>query len=300
MLAVVLAVVAAVLLVAVPTVVLYETIAQPLTTIANLQIRNTMKALPLRSSLRALSILVLTSLLFACAVTHAPVQPALDSSGAVQQRHTVALLGATGMVGRFIIRESLARGYHVRALARRPAALDDYLGQITVIQGDARDPAVIRQLLNGSDVVLSALGPVSADGDAAKLIGTVVATNVLQAMDVEPISRYIVVSGGGVVMPGDERNFLGWWIRMLVRLGLSDTLEDKQAEYALLAASSADWTLVRAPLIDPQPFISPALVSLKTPPTFRLRAAELARFMVEQIQSREYIRQGPFLGSRSE
>lgn len=253
-----------------------------------------------KSILRGLSIVVVSSLLFACASPGPPVQPAPDTSGIAQEHRTVALLGATGMVGRFIIRESLARGYDVRALARTPAKLDEYRGQITVIKGDAREPAVIRELLSGSDVVLSALGPVKADGDAAKFVSTAVAGNILQEMERQAISQYILVSGGGVVMPGDKRNLLGWWVRTLARLGLSDTLEDKQAEYALLADSSAEWMLVRAPLIDPEPFIYPALVSSKTPPTFRLRAGELARFMVDQIQLREHIRQGPFLGSRVE
>ena len=253
-----------------------------------------------RFTLRGLSLVVVASLLFACASPGPTVQTTLDSPSRAQEHRTIALLGATGMVGRFIIQESLERGYDVRALARTPAKLDEYRGQITVIKGDALDPVVIRQLLSGSDVVLSALGPVKADGDAAKFVSTAVAGNILQEMENQAISQYILVSGGGVVMPGDKRNLLGWWIRTLVRLGLNDTLKDKQAEYALLAKSSADWTLVRAPLIDPKPFISPALVSLKTPPAFRLRAAELARFMVDQIQMREYIRQGPFLGSRAE
>lgn len=253
-----------------------------------------------KTILRGLSILVLASLLFACASSGPALQPALEKPNVAQEHRTVALLGATGMVGRFIIKESLARGYSVRALARTPAKLDEYQGRITVIKGDARDPAVIRELLTGSDVVLSALGPVRADGAASKFLSTAVAGNILQEMQRQSISQYSLVSGGGVVMPGDKRNLLGWWIRTLVRLGLKDTLKDKQAEYAVLAESSADWMIVRAPLIDPEEFISPALVSLKSPPTFRLRAAELARFMVDQIELREYLRQGPFLGSRAE
>ncbi len=251
-----------------------------------------------RKIIRRLPIVAVVGLLFACASPGPVVYPRPDRSDIVQKHHTVALLGATGMVGGFIIRESLARGYDVRALARTPAKLEEYGSRITIVKGDARDRMVIRELLSGSDVVISALGPVKADGDAAKFVSTAVTGNVLREMESQAISQYMLISGGGVVMPGDNRNLLGWWIRTLVRLGLSDTLEDKQAEYALLAASSVDWMLVRAPLIDPEPFISPALVSLETPPTFRLRAAELARFMVDQIQFRDYIRQGPFLGSR--
>jgi hypothetical protein len=98
-------------------------------------------------------------------------------------------------------------------------------------------------------------------------------------------------------MPDDDRNILGWWVRTLARIGLNSALQDKQAEYEALAQSSANWMLVRCPLIDAEPYQSPPLVSLETPPAFRVRAGELARFMIDQIGQREYIRQGPFLGS---
>ena len=129
--------------------------------------------------------------------------------------------------------------------------------------------------------MLSSLGPVKADGDAAKFVSTAVAGNILQEMESQDISQYILVSGGGVAIPGDKRNLMGWWIRTLVRLGLRGTLADKQAEYALLANSSADWTLVRAPLDRSRAVCFPSLgFTQYDPPAFRLRAAELARFMV--------------------
>ena len=249
--------------------------------------------------LRILSIVFCASLMLAC--TAQPTRedlahsvPQTESS----QHRTVALLGATGMVGGYLLEAALGRGYTVRALARNPAKLARFSGRITIITGDARDPAVIRKLLHGSDAVISALGPVKADGDASRFINTTVTRNVLEAMPAEDISLYIAVSGAAVVMPADNRNLLGWWIRTLAQIGLRSALQDKQAEYALLADSDVDWILVRCPLIDPEPFDSPPLVSLKTPPAFRVRAGELAQFMMQQLDTRDFVRQGPFLGSR--
>ena len=249
--------------------------------------------------LRALSILFCASLMLAC-TAQTPREEAANSAPQPEssQHHTVALLGATGMVGGYLLEAALRRGYTVRALARNPAKLAQFGRRITIITGDARDPAVIRELLLGSDVVVSALGPVKADGDASRLINTTVTRNVLEAMPSEDISLYIAVSGAAVVMPGDQRNLLGWWIRTLAQVGLRGALQDKQAEYDLLADSDVNWTLVRCPLIDPEPFDSPPLVSLKTPPAFRVRAGEVAQFMMKQLDARDFVRQGPFLGSR--
>ena len=211
---------------------------------------------------------------------------------------TLALLGGTGMVGGYLLRDALARGYDVRVLARTPAKLNALADQITIVQGDARDPAAIAALLRGSDVVISTLGPVKGDGEAARTINNTATRNVLRAMEGTGVSRYLVVSGAAVVMPGDQRDLLGWWIRTLARIGLSDALQDKQAEYALLAASDADWVLVRCPLIDAQAFRQPPMVSTLTPPAFRVRAGEVSQFIFEQVDSSQYVREGPFLGSR--
>lgn len=255
----------------------------------------------LRRALQVVGTVVYACLLLACTSSGPPIEAQLPAApvAVTTEHHTVALLGATGMVGDFLLREALARGYSVRALARSPAKLAEFSGRITIVEGDARDPAVVDELLRGSDVVVSALGPVKADGAAQLSINTIVTGNVLQAMLAQDISRYLVVSGAGVALPADERDVLGWWIRTLARVALADALLDKQAEFEMLAKSSADWTLVRCPLIDAESFRTPALVSVLTPPAFRVRAGEVARFTIDQIDSTDYSRQGPFLGSSS-
>jgi threonine dehydrogenase-like Zn-dependent dehydrogenase len=253
----------------------------------------------LRGALPSGVIAACASLLLACASAPEPIPvPDRTPDEVVSEQPTVALLGATGMVGGYLLREALARGYTVRALARTPAKLDDFTSQITIVKGDARDPIAIQALLRGADVVISALGPVAADGDAARYISRNTTDNILQAMQHEGISHYMVVSGAAVVMPGDDRDLLGWWVRTLAQIGLSGALQDKQAEYEVLAKSSADWMLVRCPIIEPQAYRSPPLVSLQTPPAFRVRAAEVASFMLDQIGARQFVREGPFIGSR--
>jgi uncharacterized protein YbjT (DUF2867 family) len=252
----------------------------------------------LRGVLQVLGIITGACVMLACASTGPLPAPAPYTMAQDGEQRTVALLGASGMVGGYLLREALAQGYTVRVLARTPAKLSEFADQITIVRGDARDPVAVAELLRGSDAVISALGPVKADGDAANFINTAATGNVLQAMQSEGISQYMAVSGAAVVMPGDDRDLLGWWIRTLAQIGLSDALQDKQAEYALLATSSADWMLVRCPLIDPDAYRRAPLVSTKTPSAFRLRAGELARFMIDQLQAREFVREGPFLGSR--
>ena len=202
------------------------------------------------------------------------------------------------MVGGFVLQEALTQGYNIRALVRTPQKLNALKDQITIVQGDALDRAAIDALLAGSDVVISALGPVKADGEAALMVSTTASGHVIESMLEHSIQRYIVVSGGAVTVPGDDRNMTGWLLQQAASLTLRSTLQDKQAEYELLADSSSQWTLVRCPIIDPEPFEQHAAASLETPTSFRLRAGELARFIVDQISSDEFVGEAPFLSSR--
>lgn len=239
-------------------------------------------------------------LLVACSSTPVTVEPTADSIDlSVPQRElTIAVLGGTGMVGSFILQEALEQGYQVRVLARSPQKLEHLKDQITIIEGDAREAAVIDELLQGSDVVVSALGPVRADGDAALMVSTVATGHIIDLSPRHNIQRYILVSGGGVNVPGDDRNITGWIMQKMVSVALSDTLEDKQAEYELLATSSLRWTLLRCPRISKDPFVEPPVASLVTPTAYNLRAGDLAWFMINEVGRGEFVGQAPFLNNQ--
>ncbi len=249
---------------------------------------------------RNILIIIMALMLSACVSPDrqpAPL-PDIDSSIVPRKNITIAMLGATGMTGGYIVQEALAQGYKIRALARTPQKLDALKEQVTIIEGDARDPAAIDTLLQGSDVVISALGPTKADGAAAKMLNTAATGHIIQLMPQHNIERYILVSGAAVDIPGDARNLTGWLMQKMVSIGMHDALIDKQAEYHLLADSSVQWTLVRCPLIKEQPFEQQPRASLLTPSAFTLRAGELASFVIQQIESPEFINEGPFLESR--
>ena len=112
-------------------------------------------------------LLVLFAFVLSACVSHdrqtSPL-PAVDGGAAPKKNVTIALLGATGLVGGFILDRALAQGYDIRALARTPQKLERYEGRITIVKGDALDTAAIEALLQGSHIVISALGPVKADG----------------------------------------------------------------------------------------------------------------------------------------
>ena len=99
-------------------------------------------------------------------------------------------------------------------------------------------------------------------------------------------------------MPGDKRNFTGWLLKTGALITLNATVKDKRAEYQLLANSDVNWTLIRCPIIKDEPYAREPHVSLVTPSAYSLRAGELASFIVSEVESGEFARQGPFLNSQ--
>ncbi len=82
----------------------------------------------------------------------------------MSSRRPVLVAGATGYVGGRLVPALLARGEHVRALARRPEAIAPRPG-LEVVAGDALDAAAVRRALEGVGVayyLIHAMG--AADG----------------------------------------------------------------------------------------------------------------------------------------
>jgi putative NADH-flavin reductase len=117
---------------------------------------------------------------------------------------TIAVLGATGMVGSRVIDEAGARGHGVLALSRK--RMDGRPG-LTPVAVDANDPSALREALTGSathgvapDAVVVALRTFPVDQEF--LVGAT--RTVLETAAREGI-RVLVVGGAGALRsPGDR------------------------------------------------------------------------------------------------
>jgi dihydroflavonol-4-reductase len=140
----------------------------------------------------------------------------------------VLVLGATGFIGGHIARAAIARGWHLRALRRRPdavGAIGDVAEQIEWIQGELpfqagaayQNLAGLRQAMHGCDVVFHAAAayPRAAYDIAGWVRSSVTQMRaVLQAAREESVGRFVYTSTlttiGSPSEPGrlaDERDF---------------------------------------------------------------------------------------------
>jgi putative NADH-flavin reductase len=205
----------------------------------------------------------------------------------------VAIIGGSGKVGRFLLQRVSNAGYPMRVLMRNPDTIKPGNGRMEIIQGDARDSAAIRSLLQGCDTVLSALQ--QRKGEAP--VCNTVTGHVLAAMKELGVRRYILVRAFSIDAPGDHKDLRTRLISMLVRRVIPEIWADWQKELDTLLSSNIEWTVVRIPIVVEEPSLGQARVDLASPPGKKISGRDIANFVVTQITEITYVRKAPFIGN---
>ncbi len=206
---------------------------------------------------------------------------------------TLALLGGAGKAGLPLVREALHAGYTVRLLLRHPERFDLTHERLEIRQGDARDPDALRELLRGGSALLSTLGiprenPVPILAPVTELL--------VPLLGEAGIRRYVTVTSlyDTSLEQMDEKTrqaaaFMGQTFPLF--------MADRRREAQLLAESDLDYTLVRLSYVVPEPATGHVLTSLDHLPGDRISAEDLARFLLDQLGSRAFVRQAPFVAN---
>jgi hypothetical protein len=209
----------------------------------------------------------------------------------------VCIIGASGKLGRYMVRHALDRGYEVAGVCRAQSVgkLDAFRGRIDVVPGATNDPEVIAKAVAGCDGVLTVLVPWGVDGYAT---GTAQAV-----LDHAPAQARLIFScGWHISRDGQDRysrrfNWLlaafGW----LARLARFADIDDQVEACRRIFASDRRWTVVRGSDLEEGesqglPVWSrhvgdPVLESNRT------RRVDFALFMVEALENDELVQEAP-------
>lgn len=154
-----------------------------------------------------------------------------------QTSQTIAIVGGTGFVGNAVVRELLARGHHVRVLARDPAKARKSLpsdARLHILQGDPLDGRSPANLLKGTSALINLAGILrpASGGQTFPRVHVAIPRALVQACQDAGIKRLIHMSA----------------------LGVSDT---GRAEYQrskfegeqIVRRSGLDWTIFRPGII---------------------------------------------------
>ena len=210
-------------------------------------------------------------------------------------RHNrILVLGATGGTGRHVVAQALAHGYDVTVFVRSPSAVTTKSDRLRVLTGSLADAAALSNAVRSQHVVISTLGTgtkLSSNGLIARSTSAI-----LRAMEGEGVRRLIFMSAYGV---GITRRDVPFVPRLLIRYLLRDLYDDKARGEKELSGSSLDWTLVYPTTLTNGPrtgtYRVGQRVRLSGIPT--ISRADVADFLVSQIDDTTYVRKGVLLSS---
>ncbi|MFF3639678.1 NAD(P)-dependent oxidoreductase [Streptomyces sp. NPDC002564] len=205
----------------------------------------------------------------------------------------LTVFGATGGIGREIVRQALTAGHQVTAVVRDPARLTVTGEGLEVFRADVRDPQALRPAVAGRDAVLSGLGARNR-ADAARGLATELTRAVLRAVDAEGTRRLLVVSAAPVGPRAAGSPVMDRAVLAVIGAALKGVYTDLAAMEAELAASATDWTSVRPPRLLDRPLTgSYRTVIGGSPRSGRtIGRADVAHAMLGMIDDPATVKQG--------
>jgi uncharacterized protein YbjT (DUF2867 family) len=199
---------------------------------------------------------------------------------------TIALFGATGGTGRQVLEQGLAAGHRFRALVRDPSKLGAGDG-LTLVEGDVLDQAAVERCIEGCDAVICVLGS-HGGAEPVEDRGT---ERIIAAMQAQGLQRLIAVTSLGV---GDSVDQVAPFFRMIMKLTLARIMAAKERQEEAIKASGLDWTIVRPGGLTNGPLTGKAKTGTdKSIQAGRVSRADVAAFLLEQLEDRRFLRQTP-------
>jgi nucleoside-diphosphate-sugar epimerase len=210
----------------------------------------------------------------------------------------VTVFGATGGIGRHVVDQALADGHDVVAYVRTPEKLDRHTPRLRVVVGELSDTAAIQQAVQGSQAVISALGPSLKRGATGTPVtdGT---DNILKAMQATGVDRFIGLATPSVPDPRDQPTLKGRALLVLARLMFPNALTELRGMTQAVTESGLNWTLARIT----NPTDKPATGHVRAGFLGRddvgssMTRADIARFLLDQVTDDTYRQAAPAISN---
>ena len=205
----------------------------------------------------------------------------------------VLVLGATGAIGKVIVERALDRSHEITAFVRDARKVTGEQPNVRVEVGNVLDQNALNRVMGGHDAVILAVGP---GHNKVSTLRTEAARITVNAMTKAGVKRLIALSGLGA---GVTRKAMGFMFdNVLARTTLKGLLEDQNGMEAEIRKSKLDWVVVRpGEVIADAPMSRKWVLSLDgTDLTHKIGRQDLALFMLDQLDSEEFVRKPVAIG----
>jgi putative NADH-flavin reductase len=213
----------------------------------------------------------------------------------------IAIFGASGATGTLLTQRCLAAGYNVNALLRTPEKFP-MRDQVHVIRGSPFDLASVSQTIEGVDAVLSALGANSLRKEDVleRAVPQIIAAMQESLSQTKPVRRIIVLGSAGTLPTSLDKQPA--WRRWIVQNIVYNTflkwpVASQISQWNNLSHSNLDWTMVMPPMLSNAPARGSYRIDgdALPPNGSRISRADVADFMMQQIDNPQWIKKGVYI-----
>jgi putative NADH-flavin reductase len=213
----------------------------------------------------------------------------------------ITVFGATGQIGRLLVKQALDEGYQVVAYARDGSKLESLKNpQLTIVEGELNNPQHIEEAILGSDAVLSMMGPAMTNkiSDMPVAEGT---QNIVNAMKKLGVKRLIAIGTPSSIPDpkNDQPTLFINTIRETVKHTMANAFYEFDRIGDIIQKSGLDWTIVRflQPTDDPKVGIVKHGFVGKTRLGMKTTRADIADFSLKQVTDKTYIGKMPAISN---
>ena len=195
----------------------------------------------------------------------------------------LTVFGPTGGTGEQILRQALAAGHHVTAIARRPETVAIAHPNLSVIQANVLDRAWRGAGIDATDAVVSALGTQAMRQPATVYSQGTAA--IIAAMARNDVTRFVGISAIPLT-PNAEKSLLERHaIHPLLQRFFGGGYDDMRRMERLLADSQVTWTIFRPARLTDGPKIGRYRTACdrRLPRAWSISRADLASAMLAAV-----------------
>ena len=194
------------------------------------------------------------------------------------------ILGATGAIGRQLLRIGLERGHELTAYVRSPQKIAPSNGPLTVVEGDVFSVAAMARSLAGHDAVLSAFGLTTVRTTTLRQeFGRTLAS----AMREGGVRRVELVSAA-FLFP--RIGVLGGILKPTLFRFMAPDMANMEQE---IMKEDLEWTVVRPPRLTNGPLTRTYEATDGALPgsSYVISRADVADFMIKEAEAPAHVRQ---------
>jgi len=209
----------------------------------------------------------------------------------------ITVFGATGPAGLLLVEKALLSGHQVTVYARSPDKITIIHNSLLVIKGELKAVDQVQEAISGADAVISLLGPKKKSTNLDIFSGM---KAIISGMHKHGVRRLIAAVSSSFRDPKDKFQFGFDFSVVMLQVLAKSILKDIVCTGTEVAESSLDWTIVRLPMLSNKPatgklnigYTGDGIVNF-----FSLRRADLADFIITQLQDATYVHQAPVVSN---